>query len=54
MDITERKRAEEALRVSEEQHRKLFEEATEGIVLADTETGEILECSQAFFAVERI
>jgi two-component system cell cycle sensor histidine kinase/response regulator CckA len=28
--------------------RKLFEEATEGIVLADADTGEILDCNQAF------
>jgi PAS domain S-box-containing protein len=29
-------------------HHKLFEQATEGIVLADPETGEILDCNQAF------
>ncbi len=44
----QRVRAEQALRASESRYRKLFEEATEGIVLADAETGEILDCNQAF------
>ena len=47
-DITERKRSEEALRASEARYRKLFEEATEGVVLADATTGEILDCNEAF------
>jgi two-component system, cell cycle sensor histidine kinase and response regulator CckA len=47
-DISERKRGEGALRASEERRRKLFDEATEGIGLADAETGEILDCNQAF------
>ena len=47
-DITDRKRAEQALRESEARQRQLFAEATEGIVLADTETGEILDCNHAF------
>ncbi len=37
-DITERKRAEEALRVSEERYRMLFEGAAEGILVADIES----------------
>jgi PAS domain S-box-containing protein len=37
-DITERKRAEEALKESEERYRALFETAVEGIILADLET----------------
>ena len=44
-DITERKRMEEALRESEERHRKLFEEARDGIFLADGETGVIVDCN---------
>ena len=47
-DITERKRADEAIRASEERHRKLFEEATEGIALADAETGILIDCNQGF------
>jgi PAS domain S-box-containing protein len=47
-DITARKRAEEALRESEERYRRLFEEATEGIAMADAESGEILDCNRAF------
>ena len=41
-------RAEARLRNSEARYRKLFQDATEGIVLADAATGEILDCNQAF------
>jgi PAS domain S-box-containing protein len=37
-DITERKRAEEELRVSEERYKTLFEAAAEGILVADIES----------------
>ena len=37
-----------ALRDSEERYRRLFEHATEGIVLADARTGEIVDCNRAF------
>lgn len=37
-DVTERKQAEEALRDSEQKYRTLFEEAAEGILIADIET----------------
>ncbi len=47
-DITARKMADRELRQSEEQYRTLFEETTEGIVLADYEKGEIVDCNQAF------
>ncbi len=43
-----REQAEESLRESEMRYRKLFDEATEGIVLADALTGEILECNRTF------
>ena len=50
-DITERKRVEEALRASEEHYRVLFEEALDGICIADAETGIILDCNQAMAAL---
>ncbi|MCX6575261.1 MAG: PAS domain S-box protein, partial [Candidatus Aminicenantes bacterium] len=52
-DIQERKRkkAEEALREQEERYRILFDEALDGICLADTETGLIIDCNQALAAL---
>jgi PAS domain S-box-containing protein len=47
LDITERKRAEEQLKKSEEKYRRQFEEAMDGIVLADVETGIIVEINRA-------
>ena len=46
-EIAERQRAEKALRESEERYRKLFEEARDGIFLADAETGVIVDCNRA-------
>jgi PAS domain S-box-containing protein len=46
-DITERKRGEEALRENEERYKTLFEEALDGICIADAKTGVIIDCNQA-------
>ena len=50
-DITERKQAEEALRESEERYRTQFEEALDGICLADAEAGIIIDCNQSLWAL---
>ncbi len=46
-DITERKRAEEELKESEQRYRKQFEEAIDAMFLADLETGMIVDCNIA-------
>ena len=46
-DVTERKRAEETLRQSEERHRAVFERTTDGIFLADFDSMRILESNAA-------
>jgi len=46
-DITERKKAEETLRESEEKYRTQFEEALDAILVADAETGIIIDCNRA-------
>ncbi len=46
-DITERKRAEEALKKSEERFRRQFEGALDAIFIADAKTGIIIDCNLA-------
>jgi PAS domain S-box-containing protein len=46
-DITEQKITEQALIESEEKFRKLFEEATDAIFIADAETGLLVDCNNA-------
>jgi len=43
LDITERKRAEEAIIASELRYRRLFETAQDGVLILDAETGVIVE-----------
>jgi PAS domain S-box-containing protein len=50
-DITDRKRAEEALRQSEEQFRAIFEVAAIGIAQADIRTGQYLRVNQKLCAI---
>ncbi|MBI4917020.1 MAG: PAS domain S-box protein [Acidobacteria bacterium] len=50
-DITERKRAEEALQESEERYRQLVEMESDALLLIDNETGRILEANGAAAAL---
>jgi PAS domain S-box-containing protein len=45
-DITERNRTEETLRASEEKYRRLLEDASDAIFVADGETGMLLEANR--------
>ena len=51
-EINDRKWIEKTLRINEEKYSKLFEEARDGIILADADTGVILDCNRA--AVELV
>ncbi len=43
MDVTERKRADEAMRASEIRYRRLFESAKDGILILDADTGMVVD-----------
>ncbi len=43
VDITERRKMEEALKISETRYRRLFEAAQDGILILDAETGQIVD-----------
>src|SRR5208282_1454749 len=44
-DVTERRRAEQALSTSETRYRRLFEAAQDGVLLLDSETGTITDAN---------
>ncbi len=46
-DITDRKRAEDALRASETRHRAIFESSRDAIFIADSETGMLVDANPA-------
>jgi PAS domain S-box-containing protein len=51
-DITERKKTEEALKISETRYRRLFETAQDGILILDADTGQISDVNP--FMVEML
>ena len=50
-DITERKKIEEALQVSEIRYRRLFETAQDGILILDADTGQIIDVNPFLLAM---
>ena len=50
-DITERKEAEEALRISEENYRAIFNSSNDGIAAIDIETGKFLDINRRWLTI---
>ena len=50
-DITERKEAEEALRISEENYRMIFNSSNDGIAAIDIETGKFLDINRRWLKI---
>lgn len=48
VDVSDQKRAEEALLESEDRYRRLWEDSSDGLVLIDAETGGIIDCNGEF------
>jgi diguanylate cyclase (GGDEF)-like protein/PAS domain S-box-containing protein len=49
VDVTQRKRAEEALKASEQRYRAIFDQAIDGIVLVDRDTGGFMEFNRCAY-----
>jgi len=47
-DITERRKVDEALKESVQRYRTLFDEARDGIVIMDFDSGEIMDCNAEY------
>ncbi len=48
VDISDRKKAESALRESEERYRRLWEDSSDGLVLIDAASGAVIDCNAEF------
>ncbi len=46
-DVTEHRKMEQQIKESEEKYRKMFEEATDAIFIANAETGILVDCNRA-------
>lgn len=48
VDVSDRKKAETALRESEERYRRLWEDSSDGLVLIDAVSGAVIDCNAEF------